>query len=203
MKNKSDDIRTKNFMLFDDNHGKVPEKINDEQSMSRRMYWNKKPLVIELQGTTHRITLIGYEIPLGTNITNQKYVDLLGIDEKHNLYLIETKIHSSSEKPSDVISNQINIYHHRFNKSLPYIINELNQNELYASAKVNSVRKMLLAPKKYFDKYDTDVRKIKSDVILCHFVLSDQYKDITSISNDEGSIPLCVSNTMSSQQIRE
>ncbi|HPB09414.1 MAG TPA: hypothetical protein PK802_06970, partial [Candidatus Cloacimonadota bacterium] len=61
----------------------------------------------------------------------------------------------------------------------------------------------LLAPKKYFDKYDTDVRKIKSDVILCHFVLSDQYKDITSISNDEGSIPLCVSNTMSSQQIRE
>jgi len=52
-----------------------------------------------------QIELIGYEVPLGTNKKGQQFIDLVGIDKSHELYIIEIKNNSSSERPSDVVKN--------------------------------------------------------------------------------------------------
>ena len=83
-----DNIRTKDFKLFDCNHGKNPINLLDERSMSRALYWNKTPLLLNHSNQQLQIELIGYEVPLGTNINDQQFIDLVGLDESHVLYII-------------------------------------------------------------------------------------------------------------------
>ena len=187
-----DNIRTKDFKLFDCNHGKNPINILDERSMSRSLYWNKKPLLLNHSNKQLQIKLIGYEVPLGTNINDQQFIDLVGLDESHVLYLIETKNNSSREKPSDVVKNQINKYYERLKKSLPYIVAEINQNEEHRDVKVDKITKILLAPLIYFQKHESNIELVDDDVLLCYFAKSIEYSDITSVSDDDGSIRLCI-----------
>jgi hypothetical protein len=105
MLKESDNIRTKDFKLFDDDHGKTPKNPLDERSMSRHLYWEKKPLLVNHLSKQLQIELIGYEVPLGTNKKGQQFIDLVGIDKSHELYIIEIKNNSSSERPSDVVKN--------------------------------------------------------------------------------------------------
>jgi len=108
------------------------------------------------------------------------------------LYLIETKNNSSREKPSDVVKNQINKYYERLKKSLPYLVAELNQNEKYRDVKVDKITKILLAPLIYFQKHESNIELVDDDVLLCYFAKSIEYSDIKSVSDDDGSIRLCI-----------
>ena len=186
-----DNIRTKDFKLFDCNHGKKPINLLDERSMSRALYWNKKPLLLNHSNQQLRIELIGYEVPLGTNINDQQFIDLVGLDESHVLYIIETKNNNSKEKPSDVVKNQINKYYERLKKSLPYLVAELNQHEKYRDVKVDKITKILLAPLIYYKKHESNIALVDDDVLLCYFAKSIEYSDITSVSDDD-SIRLCI-----------
>ena len=190
MLKESDNIRTKDFKLFDDDHGKTPKNPLDERSMSRHLYWGKKPLKVNHLSKQLRIDLIGYEVPLGTNKKDQQFIDLVGLDKSHVLYLIEIKNISSSKRPSDVVKNQINIYHERLKKSLPYLVAELNQNERYRDVKIDKITKILLAPLKYYQKYESNIVLVDDDVLFCYFAKSIEYSDIASVSDDD-SIQLC------------
>ena len=187
-----DNIRTKDFKLFDCNHGKKPINLLDERSMSRALYWNKTPLLLNHSNQQLQIELIGYEVPLGTNINDQQFIDLVGLDESHVLYIIETKNNNSKEKPSDVVKNQINKYYERLKKSLPYLVAELNQHEKYRDVKVDKITKILLAPLIYYQKHESNIALVDDDVLLCYFAKSIEYSDITSVSDDDGSIRLCI-----------
>lgn len=188
IKKQSSDVRTCNFKLLDDNHGKNPKNQTHEKAMTRHMYWNKKPMVLSHSGGEVPITLIGYEIPLGPRINKKSTMDLLGIDQDHNAYIIEVKMAGNSDKPYPDASDQLNRYAVMFKASLPYIEDELNTHDGYRNVKFNKIIRMLLAPIDYYNNHSTCLTHIEPEIYPCCFTRSDEYEGISSLTDEFGKI---------------
>jgi len=185
------DIRIKDYKLFDDNHGIVPKDKRSEKAMTRDLYWNKKPLRITQKEQIIEIKLIGYEVPLGAKIDTQSMMDLVGIDEDNYIYVIEAKKSNNGDSVRDVINKQIYQYESLMKECLPFFEQEIRQQKGFENIAIKGIKKMLLAPVGYFRKQyrDISIGEI-SDTMLCCFANSDEYIDIASISNVDGSVEL-------------
>ncbi|PKN79836.1 MAG: hypothetical protein CVU48_04110 [Candidatus Cloacimonetes bacterium HGW-Cloacimonetes-1] len=185
------EIRTKDYKLFDDNHGIVPKDRRSEKAMTRDLYWNKKPLRITQGDQILEIKLIGYEVPLGAKIDTQSMMDLVGIDEDNYIYIIEAKKSNNNDSVKYVINVQINPYESFLEKCLPFFELELRQQKGFENIAIKGIKKMLLAPVGYFRKQYRDIFiGDTSDTMLCYFANSEEYMDIASISNLDGSVEL-------------
>lgn len=143
-------LRTKDFRLgcF---HGKpVAEKHDSEAHIQRVLFLNKGLLIVRSKTNISEINLFGYEIPLEQGSSRGKCVDLMGYDQKHNLYLIELKKGKTSEKMPKIIE-QINAYAVSLREILLCIEVEFEK-AFFLPIKFHSIKKVVLAPREFYTK---------------------------------------------------
>lgn len=187
------EIRTKDFKLFDDNHGIVPKDKRSEKAMTRDLYWNKKPLKVTQGEQILEIQLIGYEVPLGIKMDSKSMMDLIGIDRCNNIYIIEAKKSNNPDSLEKVINMQINPYESLLACCIPYIEREIRQHKGFEVIEIMGIKKMLLAPIGYYRKKCKVKPNVDlSDIMLCYFASSEDYYDIASITNAEGSVDISI-----------
>lgn len=90
-----------------------------------------------------------YEVPL-FKASRGKAIDLMGYDSKFNIYLIELKRGNSGEKLEKVVE-QINEYGKVFEKIQNKVQEEFNRT-FFCNAQFQEIRKVILAPRRYFSK---------------------------------------------------
>ena len=152
-------------------HGKVsPTKVASEAAIQRKLFLSQSIKIVRssLESRNTCIRLIAYEMPLGYH--RDLCVDLVGYDADHNLYLIELKAGTSSEKLPQVM-DQIGKYACIVKEIKGYIEKDFEKT-FYFPLKIKDIKKVILAPRKFYDKKTTDY----SNSNVEHLVFSD--KDI-------------------------
>lgn len=173
-------VRDKDYKLLR-MHGKVAPKYNSSEAKLRNDLFMVGALNITIgKGEYRKIRLIGYEVPLYCN--RDECIDLLGYDEKHNLYVIELKI-NNSKNPRQV-SKQINKYVETIKHIVINIAEEIKA-ELHLADFTFSgnIIKLALVPKVYHEQHDKS--QWDRDILVC----SIQWRtDICNLVENRGTI---------------
>lgn len=153
-------------------HGKIEASKNKSEAAIQRKVFSSPGIEINWPGREkERIRLFGYEIPLSTGAHRGDCVDLMGYNNKHELYIIELKKKDSREKLND-INNQIREYASKVEASLFDIEQDFKDVFLF-DIKFETIKKLILAPREFFEK-NKGSRGI--DIIYGHY----KDKDITT-----------------------
>jgi len=148
-------------------------------------YPSQKLRLWKRRNETVIIRIFGYEVPLKTGQTRGECIDLIGYDKAQNLYLIELKKKTSSERMSKVI-DQVNDYTDAVKKIVTHIEKEF-ENEYFLPIRFSGIKRIILAPREFYDRTrkkecvdlkiqyayfrDTDITKRKpGDIINIHLV---------------------------------
>ncbi len=135
-------------------HGKLnPDKSDSEARLQRTVFLSQKILI---KRSNHEpeseIRLFGYEVPLTSGRHRGECVDLLGYDCNRDLYVIELKRGGSKEKIVE-IQKQIEDYA-RAIEGMKSCLEEAFQETYLLPVVFKEVKKILLAPKEFYDNKD-------------------------------------------------
>jgi hypothetical protein len=130
-------------------HGKLhAEDEKSEAHIQRTVFLSQRIRVWRKRDLAPIIRIFAYEIPL-ENYRRGRCIDLMGYDEKHNLYIIELKKKESNEKVDKVI-RQINNYADSVCEILPHIEKEFEA-AFFFPIKFSSIKKMIIAPREFYE----------------------------------------------------
>lgn len=131
-------------------HGKVkPAKKDSEAAIQRNVFLSPNIKIVrnKNEALNTNVHLFAYEMPTGYR---SKRVDLVGYDEKYNLYLIELKKGLSTESLARAI-NEINKYETAVKKLKKYIEADFKRT-FFFSIKFKKIKKIILAPREFYKK---------------------------------------------------
>jgi hypothetical protein len=132
-------------------HGKFLSKNNKSEAYIRQIVFLGQRLKLwRTNNNTPIIRIFGYEVPLRAKCSRGECVDLMGYDEKHNLYLIELKRELSSDDIAN-IAKQINGYEKIVKDSLCFIEKEFEK-EYFFPMEFKQIKKIILAPKEFYKR---------------------------------------------------
>ena len=134
-------------------HGKIkPEKDDYEAKLRNKIFLHQSITIKRSRNTGQNtdVRLFAYEMPLKENISRGNCVDLVGYDNAHNLYLIELKRGDNKQKLSEVIK-EINGYA-SIVQCIKDKIGQDFEKIFYLSIHFKSIKKIILAPRKYYPK---------------------------------------------------
>lgn len=156
--------RQENFKLGTFHGTLNPEKGSKEAKLRNALYLIGNMKIAISENKEIKIRLIGYEIPIEYK---GKRIDLLGYDEDKNLCIIELKKDSSKEKIEDVI-NQIENYAIILSSCIKKIENEFNDKFFFKLKLTDKIRKIILAPREYYQKPNQSPKDFKNnDIFIC------------------------------------
>lgn len=185
------EIRKSDYKLFNEAHGKDPKNKNSEVAMTRHIYWSHMPIMLYDDSGIHSISLVGYEVPLGSYQGNQKFVDLVGTDRHGYIYLIEAKRKDNTNDLFRDVIPQIYAYEEKLLNSLDSFLFELRQNNDHQDFEYAGIKKLILAPKDYYRRaFRKNPTGIVDGVMLCTFKKSDDYSGLDSITTVDSVIEL-------------
>ncbi len=159
-------------------HGRLQAENNkSEAQIQRAVFLSQKINLFVSRGHTIQIRLFGYEIPLQSNASRGRCVDLMGYDEKHNLYLIELKDENSREK-TDKIEKQITDYEIMLRQRLIDIQKDFKR-EFFLPIIFGrkKIYRIILAPKQFFNPHRMkEIKRLRNeDIIYADFGGRDIY----------------------------
>lgn len=153
-------------------HGKLQaEKPRSEAHLQRIVFLSQKLNLILARKTFIQIRLFGYEVPLICKVSRGNCVDLMGYDEKHNLYIIELKDEKAKDRIRK-IEEQINNYEKKIRQIVIFIQKDFEK-EFYLPVIFNKEKfyKIVLAPKKFYNPQQLkDINCLdNNDIIFADF----------------------------------
>lgn len=146
-------------------HGTLnPKEGSKEAKLRNSLYLIGNMKIAISKNEEIKIRLIGYEIPIEYK---GKRIDLLGYDENKNLCIIELKTDTSKEKIEDVI-NQIEGYSKIMSSHIETIKKEFKERFYLCLNLTNEFRKIILAPREYYEKQKSKPKDFKNnDIFIC------------------------------------
>ena len=145
-------------------HGKIhPQRTSSEAQIQLTVYLTQRINICRKRNESTFVRILGYELPLKKDCKRGKCIDLVGYDKDHNLYIIELKKKSSSERISK-IRNQIIEYGEYINQIRPYLEKEF-YSEYHFPIKFKAIKKIILAPLEFYNHKDL----IPGDIEYAYF----------------------------------
>ncbi|OQC10183.1 MAG: hypothetical protein BWX75_00584 [Candidatus Cloacimonetes bacterium ADurb.Bin088] len=158
--------RNEKFRLFT-MHGVVQPPIGTEERIRNGLFMAGSLNLILGEDVTKKIRLAAYEMPLAKITTSGKRIDLFGYDKDHNPYIIELKTGDANDEIPEVIK-QINRYESILNPILNDVEKAIKEQLFLDEFELTrDVKKIVLAPAKYYTKHDWKPHKNKG-VLLCY-----------------------------------
>ncbi len=173
-------VSQKDYKLFR-MHGRVAPQFGHYEAKLRNDLFMVGALQIKTGKKEHqRVRLIGYEVPLETE-NSVEYIDLLGYDNKYNLYIVELKTNNESN-PVDV-STQLKGYRENVQKIIDSLEREVRDllflQDFYFSRKII---KLALVPHDFKITPNSE-SKWDHDVLVCSI---DGRTDIGNLVENRG-----------------
>jgi hypothetical protein len=148
-------------------HGVVQPPIGTEERIRNGLFMAGSLNLILGEDVTKKIRLAAYEMPLAKITTSGKRIDLFGYDKDHNPYIIELKTGDANDEIPEVIK-QINRYESILNPILNDVEKAIKEQLFLDEFELTrDVKKIVLAPAKYYTKHDWKPHKNKG-VLLCY-----------------------------------
>lgn len=157
-------------------HGKtLPDDDRREYKIQRDLFLIGKVKLNFSKNKTTVVRVFAYEVPLQDGVARGECADLLGYDKDFNIYIFELKRGTNQEALQEVI-NQINGYATTIVKKLPQIEKEFKAAFLLRSRSISFkksvVKKIILAPREYYDDSENRAcikKYLKGDILFGYF----------------------------------
>jgi len=162
-------------------HGTLnPEKGSKEAKLRNALYLIGNLYLPITNNEGIKIRIIGYEIPIENR---GKRIDIIGYDEELNPWIIELKADTSTESIEEII-NQVNGYGEILPSLLEGIKEEFFSKFFLKLNLTDNIRKMILAPREFFQKQEKKGFPLMNEMYLCSIA------KISEIFDSEGNLTL-------------
>lgn len=160
-------MRTEDFKIgcF---HGKlVPEDRSIEATLRNELFLIGMLKMEITRAESKDIRLVAYEMPLETEQSRGRCIDLLGYDQNKKPWIIELKKKSSPDS-IDKIIKQINDYENMFQEIREYVEDEIRKRNHWNEFKFSEgTGKIILAGREFFKDKSKSLDSYKSLGIYC------------------------------------
>ena len=149
-------------------HGKVKAQNDASEAHLQRSVFLLGSATFEFPNNgSQLIRWAGYEMPL-YRASRGKAIDLIGYDSSFNVYLVELKKGSSSHSLAKTIQ-QINEYADLFEEIRANVQSEFRATFFHDAAEFGEVRRVILAPKRYYDNNLADMPQEQGNIAFTYF----------------------------------